>query len=196
MHALPALLAVLIVAATLAPAAAQTPEFPTDCTEAMTAGNVFIGHDCGEWASVLISGNILIRKPWSRANRANRGVRLRLRREAGNAPTPASQPGTGTVTVEVHCKGSPERTIIRNGTNRPITLIGISSIYQPGAPGETSLSALNRTIPAQGEWEVQTGRNADTSTGGIKQPIYEDNHLSEEGAVVTTSVGTFRAPCQ
>ena len=80
------LLVALFLMAAAEPLVAQVPEFPTDCTEAMSAGNVFIGHDCGEWASILISGRIIIRKPWSRANRANRGVRLRLRREAGGAP--------------------------------------------------------------------------------------------------------------
>ena len=63
------------------PDRAQPIERPSDCTEAMSGATIFIGHDCGEWASVMIVGTIVIRKPWSRANRANRGVRLRLRRE-------------------------------------------------------------------------------------------------------------------
>src|SRR5215213_1446960 len=81
------------------PSAAQPIERPTDCTEAMTVGTIFIGHDCGEWASVLISGNIIIRRPWSRALPASRAVRLRERREgspvkASPTPAPDSVPNT------------------------------------------------------------------------------------------------------
>src|SRR5215207_9595314 len=69
--------AALIVLGWSAPAAAQPIERPTNCTEAMAIGTIFIGHDCGEWASILISGSVMIRKPWSRANRASQAVRLR-----------------------------------------------------------------------------------------------------------------------
>jgi hypothetical protein len=68
--------------------AAQPIERPTDCTEAISIGTIFIGHDCGEWASVLISSNVIIRKPWSRANRPSRAVRLRERREGSPALAP------------------------------------------------------------------------------------------------------------
>ena len=40
------------------PVAAQAPERPTNCTEAMNVGTIFIGHDCGDVADVLISGRI------------------------------------------------------------------------------------------------------------------------------------------
>src|SRR5687768_1536730 len=80
--------AVLIVLGWSAPAAAQPIERPTNCTEAMAIGTIFIGHDCGEWASVLISGNVIIRKPWSRANRASRAVRRRERREGSPVTAP------------------------------------------------------------------------------------------------------------
>src|SRR5687767_9745124 len=80
--------AVLIAIGWLEPIAAQPIERPTDCTEALAVGSIFIGHDCGEWASVLIAGNIIIRKPWSRANRASRAVRLRERREGSAALAP------------------------------------------------------------------------------------------------------------
>src|SRR3954471_3130172 len=85
--------ALLIALSCSQPTAAQPIEPPTDCTEAITVGTIFIGHDCGEWASVLISGNIIIRKPWSSAIAASRAVRLRERREgspvtASPTPTP------------------------------------------------------------------------------------------------------------
>ncbi len=84
--------ALLIALGCSQPSAAQPIERPTDCTEAITVGTIFIGHDCGEWASVLISGNIIIRKPWSSAIPASRAVRLRERREGSPvtaSPTPA-----------------------------------------------------------------------------------------------------------
>ena len=87
--------AVLIALGCSQPSAAQPIERPKDCTEAITVGTIFIGHDCGEWASVLISGNIIIRKPWSSANPASRAVRLRERREGSRvaaSPTPAAVP--------------------------------------------------------------------------------------------------------
>src|SRR5829696_4015726 len=80
--------AVLMALGWSSPTAAQPIERPTDCTEAMTVGTIFIGHDCGEWASVLISGNIIIRKPWSRAIRASRAVRLRELREGSPVTVP------------------------------------------------------------------------------------------------------------
>src|SRR5687767_12806967 len=85
------MLAALSVLGWSAPVAAQPIERPTNCTEAMAFGTIFIGHDCGEWASILISGNVIIRKPWSRANRASRAVRLQERREGSpvtTTPTP------------------------------------------------------------------------------------------------------------
>ena len=85
--------ALLIALGWFQPTAAQSiKKPPTDCTEAITVGTIFIGHDCGEWASVLISGNIIIHKPWSSAIAASRAVRLRARREGSPvtaSPTPA-----------------------------------------------------------------------------------------------------------
>jgi hypothetical protein len=127
------------------PIVAQPIERPTGCTEAMAVGPIFIGHDCGEWASVLISGNVIIRKPWSRANRASRAVRLRERREGSPAlapPTavpernPDSDPldgpppgdrrngnrgGTAVddLDVELRCETTPEQTIITIAAPRP-----------------------------------------------------------------------------
>jgi hypothetical protein len=85
-------LALLLAVSSLAPALAQPADAPTNCTEAMFSATIFIGHDCGEWASVVIAGNIIIRKPWSRANPASRAVRIRERREGGRAAvTPSVQ---------------------------------------------------------------------------------------------------------
>jgi hypothetical protein len=95
-----ATLAVILLALELTPlaAAAQPIERPTNCTEALSSATIFIGHDCGEWASVVIAGNIIIRKPWSRANPASRAVRIRERRDGISSvvpePTHTSAPTT------------------------------------------------------------------------------------------------------
>lgn len=72
-----------------APLAAQPVTPPENCTEVTRVGRIFIGHDCGEFASVLISGRVVIRKPWSRTTRASRAARLRERRERGEISAPA-----------------------------------------------------------------------------------------------------------
>jgi hypothetical protein len=89
-------LALALLSISLPPANlnAQPVTPPDNCTEVMRVGRIFIGHDCGEFASVLISGRVVIRKPWSRANRASRAVRIRERRESGevSAPAPTAAP--------------------------------------------------------------------------------------------------------
>jgi hypothetical protein len=83
MHTIVAALALILAVSSVGPALAQPPNAPTDCTEAMFGATTFVGHDCGEWATVLIAGTIIIRKPWSRANKASRAARIRERRESG-----------------------------------------------------------------------------------------------------------------
>jgi hypothetical protein len=73
--------ALLLARSSLTPVVAQPVGVPMDCTEAKFSTSTFTGHDCGEWASVVIAGNIVIRKPWSRAIRASRAVRIRERRD-------------------------------------------------------------------------------------------------------------------
>jgi hypothetical protein len=101
--ALPVSLAVILILGVWQPAAGQPVERPTNCQEEMIFGTVFIGHNCGEFASVLISGRIVIERPWSRVNRASRAERLRTGRrtvaprvEAEVTPTPVV---TDAVTV-------------------------------------------------------------------------------------------------
>src|SRR5215207_4326416 len=145
-------LTLLIVLGWSESTAAQPIERPTDCTEAISIATIFIGHDCGEWASVLISGNVIIRKPWSRANRASRAVRLRERREGLPAlappatvpdrnpdpdpldgPLPAderngNQGGTTVdgLDVELRCEATPEQTIITNNGSVGETVTDLS----------------------------------------------------------------------
>ena len=85
------LVSALVLAPDATPVAAQTREFPTDCSDVLASGSIFIGHDCGEWASIMIVGNIVMLKPWSQAISASRAARIRANRErsgeAGAEPT-------------------------------------------------------------------------------------------------------------
>jgi hypothetical protein len=199
------------------PTAAQPTERPTDCTEAMVVGAIFIGHDCGEWASILISGNIIIRKPWSQAIPASRAVRLRERREGSPvtvSPTPApdrerapeSDPldgppprdagnrnrGRTTVDglqVELRCEATPEQTIITNNSDETIIVTEVRSLAGPPVAGEEGAPDPDLAI-APGQTRIyETGAGADTATGGISNPIYDDDRLSKEGARILTSTG-------
>jgi len=204
------------------PIAAQPIERPTDCTEAMTVGTIFIGHDCGEWASVLISGNIIIRKPWSRAIRASRAVRLRELREGSPVtvpPTtvpdraPETEPlggpprrdaGNGTrggttvngLDVKLRCETTPEQTIITNNGDETVIVTEIQSLAGPPVAGEEGAPDPDLAI-APGQTRIyETGAGADPASGGIGNAIYDDDRLSEEGARILTSTGeSIEARC-
>ena len=209
-------LTLLILLGWSAPTAAQPIERPTDCTESMAIGTIFIGHDCGEWASVLISGNVIIRKPWSRANRASRAVRLREQREgspvtASSPPTPdrnrepesdpldgppprdegnRNRSGTpGDLQVELRCEATPEQTIITNNGDETVIVTEIQSLAGPPVAGEEGAPDPDLAI-APGQTRIyETGAGADPA-GGISSAIYDnDDRLSEEGARVLTSTG-------
>jgi hypothetical protein len=216
------LLTLLIVRGWSESIAAQPIERPTDCTEAISIGTIFIGHDCGEWASVLISGNAIIREPWSRANRASRAVRLRERREGSPAlvppatvpdrnpdpdpldgPLPADERngnrGGTTVDgldVELRCEATPEQTIITNNGGETVIVTEIRSLAGPPVAGEEGAPDPDLAI-APGQTRIyETGPGADLASGGISSPIYDNNRLSEEGARILTSTGeSIEAPC-
>lgn len=205
---------VLIALGWSEPAAAQPIERPTDCTEAMSVGTIFIGHDCGEWASVLISGNVIIRKPWSRANRASRAVRLRERREGSpvtappttvpdrdpepdplDGPPPAARSGNRGRTavddlqVELRCEATPEQTIITNNGDETVIVTEIRSLAGPPVAGEEGAPDPDLAI-APGQTRIyETGTDADRTSGGISNAIYDNDRLSEEGARILTSRG-------
>ena len=211
------LFALLIALGWPQPIAAQPIERPTDCTEAMVVGTIFIGHDCGEWASVLISGNIIIRKPWSRAIRASRAVRLRERREGSPvtaSPTPApdrnrepeSDPLDGppprdagnrnrgrttmdSLQVELRCEATPEQTIITNNGDETVIVTEILSLVGPPVAGEEGAPDPDLAI-APGQTRIfESGAGADPATGGISNAIYDDDRLSKEGSRILTSTG-------
>jgi hypothetical protein len=206
------------------PSAAQPIERPTDCTEAITVGTIFIGHDCGEWASVLISGNIIIRKPWSQAIPASRAVRLRKGREGSRVtppPTPApvrdrepaSDPldgppprdagnrnrGETTVNglqVELRCETTPEQTIITNTGDETVVVTEIRSLVGPPVAGEEGAPDPDLAIAPGQTRTYETGAGADTATGGISNAIYDNDRLSKEGARILTSTGeSIEARC-
>jgi hypothetical protein len=108
------LVSALVLAPGAAPVAAQPIEFPTGCSDVLASGSIFIGHDCGEWASIMIVGSIVIRTPWERANPASRAVRIRANRErAGVAELePTRTPRRPSTTSEPTAKSTrtPRRT--------------------------------------------------------------------------------------
>jgi hypothetical protein len=218
------ILAFLIELGCSQPTAAQPIERPTDCTEAITVGTIFIGHDCGEWASVLISGTIIIRKPWSSAISASRAVRLRERREGSpvtTSPTPAPdrnrEPapdpldgppprdagnrdrGGTTVSdlqVELRCETTPEQTIITNTGDETVIVTEIRSLVGPPVAGEEGAPDPDLALAPGQTRAYETGAGADPSTGGISNAIYDNDRLSKEGARILTSTGeSIEARC-
>jgi hypothetical protein len=214
--------AVIVALGCAEPIAAQPSERATDCTEAISVGTIFIGHDCGEWASVLISGNVIIRKPWSRANRASRAVRLRERREGspvvappttvpdrdpdpdpldGPPPRDAGNGNRGGTTaddlqVELRCEATPEQTLITNNGDETIIVTEVRSLAGPPVAGEEGAPDPDLAI-APGQTRIyETGPGADPAGGGIDSPIYDNDRLSEEGARILTSTGeSIEARC-
>jgi hypothetical protein len=106
------LLAVLVSALVLAfgavPVAAQPRDDLIPCTEVLAGVSIVIGHDCGEWASIVIVGNIVIHKPWSQAIPASRAARIR---ERGN--------GRPVVSVDPTRTPRRERASATERTSRP-----------------------------------------------------------------------------
>ena len=223
-RAIALLFSLLIVLSWPEPIVAQSIERPTDCTESMSIGTIFIGHDCGEWASVLISGNVIIRKPWSRANRASRAVRLRERREGSSvtaSPNPApdrnrepeSDPldgpprrdaGNGNrgrtvvdgLQIELRCETTPEQTIITNSSDETVIVTEIRSLVGPPVAGEESAPDPDLAI-APGQTRIyETGAGADPASGGIRDAIFDNDRLSDEGVRILTSTGeSIEARC-
>jgi hypothetical protein len=137
-------LALLLAVSSLAPALAQPADAPTNCTEAMFSATIFIGHDCGEWASVVIAGNIIIRKPWSRANRASRAVRIRANR--GDETAPAEEP---TRTPKPNRTPKPRRTPASGDT----TMFGVD--ISSGNPDELDCPDFRYQEDAQELFDAQ-----------------------------------------
>jgi hypothetical protein len=197
---------------------AQEPERPANCTEAMTVGAIFIGHDCGDVADVLISGRVVIRRPWSHVTRASRSERLRIQRGgvAAPVPPPAATPAPVTaaqmaapeslsprsrskqrpVELSLDCAAQPEMTTITNTSPEAVTVNRITSWAGPEVAGEETLPTIDLVIPPGESRTVETGPGADPATGGIGNEIYNDARLESEGATVRTTAGTFRKACR
>lgn len=197
---------------------AQEPERPANCTEAIDVGAIFIGHDCGDVADVLISGRVVIRRPWSHVTRASRSERLRIQRGGAVAPPPppAATPAPFTaaqmaaapeslpprsrakqrpIELSLDCAAQPETTTITNSGPEAITVNRITSRAGPAVAGEETLPTIDLVVPPGESRTVETGPGADPATGGIGNEIYNDARLDSEGATVRTTAGTFRKAC-
>jgi len=117
MRATGVVLAGLVILSLAEPLAAQTVtvDVPAVCTRIEMNKSIFIGHDCGEWASIVIVGNIEIRKPWSQAIGASRAARIRASREG--APAPSVEP---TRTPRRTPSAEPTRTPRRTPSADPL----------------------------------------------------------------------------
>jgi hypothetical protein len=130
-HALLVVIALVLALAGWQSTAGQRDERLADCEEVTVAGRVSIGHNCGEVASILISGRIVIERPWSRVNSASRAERLRRRGGTTRSrpeptatatsvaePTRAPRPEpTNTPTETPRDGGGSRDTTSRNGGN-------------------------------------------------------------------------------
>ena len=158
-HALLIVSALALVFPGLDTVSAQQIERPTDCEEVMTVGPVFIGHNCGEFASIMINGRIIIRRPWSRVNRASRAERLRLR--AGGVATVTTTAATSP--PGRHPRESQLRRFCRTGRRSGV-------LRQPGLVGKrttpsASTTAAKVTASRVNRCRPGTGSSAPTSSG-------------------------------
>ncbi len=95
--------------------------------------------------------------------------------------------------VVVDCDSNPERTQVRNNTNRDIKIKTVGSIYRPYIFEPFVVNRRlkpNRTITFQSGSEAK-GRNELTTSYIYNSDVVD----TKEGARVRTSVGTFIDKC-
>src|SRR5947208_14943667 len=87
-------LAGLLVAAAWQPAAGKPVQQTPQCADSISAGPVFIGHDCGEFTDIVIAGRIVIQ----------------------NLPPGASAPSQPTAKTPTPAAAKPTKTPKPNGS--------------------------------------------------------------------------------
>jgi hypothetical protein len=113
---------------------------------------------------------------------------------------PLSERGIGTslaeaapaVEVTLDCDSNPEKTQVKNNTNRLLTIKTVGSTYQP-YPYEPFV--VNRTLKPHRTITFQSGSRAKGRNELTNAYIYNNDVGSKEGARVRTSVGTFVDKC-
>jgi len=110
--------------------------------------------------------------------------------ERGLAPRFAE--AAPAVQVNVSCTSNPERTAVKNNTNRSIKIKKVGSIYKPYS---NEPIAVNRTLKAGKTMTFESGQRANGSNVLTKRYIYNNDVGSKEGARVFTSVGRFLDKC-
>jgi hypothetical protein len=98
--------------------------------------------------------------------------------------------------VELRCEATPEQTIITNNGDETVIVTEILSLVGPPVAGEEGAPDPDLAI-APGQTRIyETGAGADSATGGITTPIYDNDRLSKEGARILTSTGkSIEARC-
>jgi hypothetical protein len=110
--------------------------------------------------------------------------------ERGIAPRFAE--AAPAVQVNVNCTSKPERTAVKNNTNRSIKVKNVGSIYKPRS---NEPFTVNRTLKAGKTITFESGKGANGSNALTTAYIYEDDVGSKEGARVSTSEGRFVDKC-
>ena len=114
--------------------------------------------------------------------------------------TPLSERGIGTslaeaapaVEVTLNCDSDPEKTQVRNNTNRVIEIETVGSLYQPYS---YEPFVVNRKLRPNKAKTFESGSKANGRNELTTAHIYNNDVGSREGARVKTSVGTFIDKC-
>lgn len=95
-----------------------------------------------------------------------------------------------SVGIQLSCYSNPERTTIRNNTNKAFTILRIRSTYQPQ---DFEPFVLNRTLAPGTSVTYQTGQAASRRVLTRNFIYYNNNEL--DGVRVKTSIGIFIRAC-
>ena len=98
--------------------------------------------------------------------------------------------------IELRCEATPEQTIITNNGNETVIVTEVRSLVGPPVAGEEGAPDPDLAV-APGQTRIyETGPGADAASGGIRNAIYDNDRLSEEGARILTSTGeSIEARC-
>ena len=94
--------------------------------------------------------------------------------------------------VTVNCDSDPEKTQVRNNTNRVIEIETVGSLYRPYS---YEPFVVNRELRPGRAITFQSGSKAKGRNELTNAYIYNSDVGSREGARVRTSVGTFVDKC-
>jgi hypothetical protein len=110
--------------------------------------------------------------------------------EQSISPRPAE--AAAKVKVSLNCTSNPEKTKVKNNTNRRIKVKKVGSIYRPYSYEPIK---VNRALRPGKSITFQSGNSARGRNVLTRNHIYNNDVGKKEGARVATSVGRFNARC-